>query len=158
MKKMLAFLAVIGLVVGTAQADTYSYNVSQTSLAVTVSAALPVSGWLDKIEISHAGAGQTSTVVVATYDAASNAVDTIATASGVASKVIRTRVIGTSNAGVDLAAAYGVAQITNVTQQLVANYERILIGGNVKATVTGAGVTAGTNNCTVTFYYEPLKK
>lgn len=162
MKRILAITAVaLALFAIGARADSYSYSITVTNAqAITYSDPLPVSGWLDKIEVVT-DADSTQTVTVATYNG-TTAVDTYATkAISGASKtatVFRPRLIGTSNAGVAIAGA-GTTNEFNIaaTTALVAAYERPMIGGNVKCAVTGTA-NDGSATVAVTIYYEPLKK
>jgi hypothetical protein len=162
MKKFMQGLMVLVAVLAlgsVANADTAVYSVSVTgSQAIVYSDALPVSGWLDRITVSQT-AGATCTVTVAQY-AGTTAVDTYASLSAlVGNKVVRTRVIGTGNTGTALAAATvdNSTLTNNVTTQLSANYERILLGGNTKVAVTAAAASPD-NAVTVTLFFEPLKK
>lgn len=147
------------LVVSAAMADTMTATVSVTNgQPATLSGAIPVSGWLDKIEIVQSGGtGSTSAVVVATYSG-TTAVDTFATKTlAAASQIFRPRVVGTANTGTALAAAATGTNDYTAGTVLAAPYERILIGGNVKLSVAGTNVK-NTNTVTATIYYEPLKK
>jgi len=162
MKKVLVMLGVVLLAVNFAMADSVSVTVTVTNgQAATFSDLIPASGWLDRIEVRQ-DSSATSTIVVATYDG-TTAVETFATLSGLtdAQKVVRPRLIGTTTAGVALAAvaAGSTAALTNAyaSTVLVAPYERPLIGGNLKARVTGTA-NDGSNPVTVTVFFEPLKK
>lgn len=158
MNKFKMILAALLCVAAVAvQADTYTYTYSVTTGDVITSSAVPVSGWLDKIEISQHANG-TCSVVVATFDG-TTAVDTYATVANLTdtTKVVRTRLIGTGNSGTDLAAA-NVGTPSNAVPTLLptALYERPMIGGNTKIQITGESVPA--QDVKVVIYYEPLKK
>lgn len=149
MKKVVGLVAV-GLMAFAvfAQADTASITVTVTNnQAITYSDAFLVSGYLDKIEVvQDAGAATTSTVTVATYDG-TTAVETFASLSSLTgNKVVRYRAAPQTSAGVTVDVA------TNAIP-----YEKVIIGGNVKAAVTGTA-NDGSNPVKITIYYEPLKK
>lgn len=145
-------------------ADTRAVSLTATNgQAIQLSAAIPASGTLDKIEVVQTS-GYTSTVTVATY-AGTTAVDTFVSLTAlVGNKVIRPRIIGTTTAGVNLAAATqaGSDATTNtVGTALVAAYERPIVGGNLKVAVTPSGASvsgAGTNTVDVILYFNPLQK
>lgn len=160
MNKFKMILAALICVAAVAvQADTYTYTCSVTTGDVVTSAAVPVSGWLDKVEISQHADG-TCSVVVATFDG-TTAVDTYATVASLTdtSKIIRPRLMGTDNSGTALTGAWAGGD-TNLsaaaTTVLVGAYERQMIGGNTKIVITGESVPA--QDVKVVIYYEPLKK
>ena len=155
----LAFAAV-------SNAEVYTYQITLTNTQpITYSDPLPVSGWLDKIEVLT-DAASTTTVTVATYggSAGTTAIDTFATkaiTAGGTAVVFRPRVIGTTTAGVNLAGATtaGTGGLTNsitATQALIAKYEKVMVGGNIKVATTG---TANDGACpvTVSIFYQPVK-
>lgn len=154
MKRFLVLLAVLGIA-GAALADSQSMTVVVTNTETEISAAIPVSGWLDRIEIQVTGSS-TSAVTVATYAAdGTTALDTVLTlATCTANTVVRPRVIGTTTAGVNLAAASTAA--TNATQVLVAQYDRIMLGGDVRLKVVAG--SAAENTVKATLYYEPTAR
>jgi hypothetical protein len=159
MKKVIGFIGALLCFAAIAQADVHTYSTTVTNgQPITYSEALPVSGWLDKIEVVQESAA-TSTVTVATYSGTS-AIDTYATKaiSAAVGTVFRPRFIGTSNAGTAFTSA-AVAASTNLAAGtvLVAGYERPMIGSNVKVAVTGTA-NDGSNTVTVRIFYEPLKK
>lgn len=149
---------VIGLIVALcavgAFADSYTYTYTSLGNSTNTSAALPVSGWLDKIEVSGLGATRTNAVTVATYDG-TTAIDTLANATLTTAKIIRLRVQPTDNTGTVIPAVAGTG--TNSLTQLNVPYEPVLIGGNVKIVCVNDQIT-NTNNVKVVFYYEPLKR
>jgi hypothetical protein len=145
-----------------AHADTATVSLTVTNgQPITYSSAIPASGILDKIEVVQSdGAACTSTVTVATYSG-TTAVDTFASLSALSgNKVVRPRIIGTTTAGVNLAAAVqnGSDAVTNnVGTVLVGAYEKPMVGGNVKLAVTGTS-NSGTNTVTATVYFTPVAK
>jgi len=156
MRKIACAIVSLCVVVGV-YADTFTYTLEADNNTTNTSAALPVSGWLDKIELSGPGAGATNGVVIATYDG-TTAVDTLASVSSLTTpKVIRLRVVPTDNTGTDLAAAFSaLGKDTNASQVISIPYDKVLVGGNIKITTIN---TAGNDNdLKVVFYYEPLKK
>jgi len=162
MKKIMCLflVALIGVAV-LAQADTATVSLSVTNgQAISYSDAIPASGILDRIEVIQSDATATSTVTVATYSG-TTAVDTVASLSAlVGNKVVRPRIIGTTTAGVNLAAAVqsGSDAVTNnVGTVLVGAYEKPMVGGNLKMAVTGT-FNAGTNTVTAKLYFTPVSK
>lgn len=158
MKQSLLIAGLVGFLAIGARADSDVQTIVVPTTSVVTSGVFTASGWLDRIEISST-ALSTCGVVVASYDASGTAIETYATKTVTTPTVIRTRVIGTANTGTAIAAVVGSGSdaLTNlVTTVLSAPYERILIGGNVKAICTGAWT--GTNTVTVRLFYEPLKK
>jgi len=160
MKRMIGILAVVGLCALSAQADSYTYTYSLLGYQTNVSAAIPVSGILDKVEIAQ-DAGRTTAVTVASYSADDTAMETYVYLSALtdAAKVVRPRFIGTSYTGTALAAA-ATTTASYYSTLLMAQYEKPLIGGNTKIMLVGdanAPVTL-TNNITVVVHYQPLKK
>lgn len=156
MKKVMLSLGVFLVVAVMAGADVYTYQVTVTNAQpIGYSDALPISGYLDKIEICQ-DSGATTTVTVATY-ISTTAVDTYFSAAiaDTANTVARPRFIGTSSAAAALAAVNGTTN--SCTTVLVAAYEKPMIGGNVKVAVTGT-LNDGSNVVTVRIYYEPLKR
>ena len=154
MKRCILILAGCLFVVG-AIADTTVVNVIATG-ANAISEPIRASGWLDRIEISRADPGGQDVVgvTIATYEG-NTAINTFATVAALATNgvtVIRPRVIGTTTAGVNLAAATGATGTgTNVTQFLTAAYEPMLLGHNMRMAVTAS---AGTNaNVRAVLYY-----
>ena len=155
MRKFLVSLLAAVAVSGFAMANSYTLSISVTNAVVTTNT-ISLSGWMDKVEISapNVTAGS-ATVNVATCDANGTAIDTLATvtASNSAASVVRTRVIGTTNAGVALTAASSSSSNTESTI-LTAQYERVMLGGNMRVVVTPTGATAG-GTVTVTVFYTP---
>lgn len=165
MRKMI-IAAIVGLLlVSGSYADSYVYSFNAlTNGETSTSAAIPVSGWLDRIEVSQS-ATVTSTVTVATFDG-TTAMEKFAYLASLtdATKIVRPRVVGTGTTGTTLTYAHqpGLENTTNlVGQVLVAPYERMLIGGNTKIQVVNTscnGATGGTNDVKVVIYYERLSK
>lgn len=182
MKRYIGFLVVLLCVVGLASADSYTYSLTITNgQAATLSAALPISGWLDRVEIRQDNPA-TSAVYVATYDG-TTAVDTFVSLATLTTgqKVVRPRFIGTGNDGTALsgvAAQYAAGKFalstasadgtnltsitcsyspsnTVVTTVLQAPYERAMIGGNLKVSIGSAGGgNDGSNPVDVTIFYD----
>jgi hypothetical protein len=160
MKRFLMIVAVLVCAVSVF-ADTATISVTVTNgQAATLSSAIPASGEIDKIEFVQDSAA-TSTVVVATYTG-TTAIETLASLSAWATstKLVIPRRVGTTTAGVSLTAAAiaGSDATTNTTgTALIAAYERPVIGGNIKMSVTGTE-NDGTNTVTATIYYRQLQK
>ena len=148
----MAFILVADSDVQTVQVVTTSGNTS---------GAFQASGWLDRIELSGTLL-RTSTVTVASYDENDVAIETYVDGVTLTTPaVIRTRAIGMGNDGAALVAAAitGTGGTTNFAGTvLVAPYERILIGGNVKAVCVPSGTPTTTNDVTVRLFFAPLKK
>jgi hypothetical protein len=162
MKKVLvSFMAVLALVL-SASADVYVWSGTVTNGAPVSTNALQVSGLLDKIEVSQsAGVAVTSTVVVATFGADGSALETYASLTLTANKIVRTRVCPTDNTGTALVAATssGSAAPTNVTTILTVPYQQPIIGGNVSAVLTATTIPASvTNTVTIKVFYDPLRR
>ncbi len=125
-------------------ADSIVVDVVQTpGIGTAYSDPIRASGTLDRIELVRKGTGtatnQNTAVVIATYDG-TTALTTYATvtfATTELTKTVRPRVIGQTTAGVNLAAASALGGAnTNTTQMLVAAYEPMFLGGNIKMAVT----------------------
>jgi len=141
-----------------AQADTYTLTVANTTNGLAYTNTIPISGYIDKIEFSQ-GSAATSTVTVATTGENGVTVEQFLSLAATAddAKVVRPRVMGTTIAGVALAAVLADSGGTNVySTTLHANYEKILAGGNISCVVTGLSHTL--SDVQLTFYYEPVKK
>jgi len=153
MKKMIGILAVLAVFVMNAQAETYVYEVTMANNTTNLSEALPVSGYINKIEISGFSAAVTGTVTVATYDG-TTAVDTLVNvATTSANKIIRLMVPPTDNTGTALAAAFSALGTgTNATQVLTIPYQPVMAGGNIK--VRTINIHGNSIDCKVVFYYE----
>jgi hypothetical protein len=162
MKKMLAVVAMVACVATVARADFYEYSVTTATGAVTtVSDQIPISGYLDRVEIIQT-AGRTNSFTIASYDG-TTAVDTVVSVSALATAtdVIRPRVIGTTTAGVNLAPAVqdGSDAVTNnVGTALIAAYERPLVGGNLKVSILGDAANVATTAVKVRFYFERFQR
>jgi hypothetical protein len=162
MKKVIGlFLVVLVGFAVLAQADTATVSLTVTNgQAITYSDAIPASGILEKVEIIQT-AGCTATVAVATFSG-TTAVDTLVTlASLVGNKVVRPRIIGTTTAGVNLAASVqaGSDALTNlVSTALVGLYEKPMVGGNLKLAVTAGVATQADNTVTCRVYFTPVSK
>lgn len=159
MKKMLAMVVVVACVATVARADFYEYSVTTATGAVTtVSAQIPISGYLDRVEIIQT-AGRTNSFTIASYDG-TTAVDTVVSVSALATAtdVIRPRIIGTTTAGVNLAAAANGTNNYTAGTVLVANYERPLVGGNIKVSILGNAANVATTAVKVRFYFERFNR
>jgi hypothetical protein len=154
MKKMLGIVVAALVVAGVAQAAVYEETFTVTTNAAVTSAILPISGTIDKIEVIQS-ADVTNTVVVATYSG-TTAVDTILTLADLeGNKVVRPRVIGTTTAGVNLAAAANGTNDYTAGTILVANYEAPYVAGNVKAVLTANAANAAVSSTiTLRFYFK----
>jgi hypothetical protein len=161
MKKMLAVVAMVACVATVARADFYEYSVTTATGAVTtVSDQIPISGYLDRVEIIQT-AGRTNSFTIASYDG-TTAVDTIVASGALTgNKVIRPRVIGTTTAGVNLAPAVQAgsdAVTNNVGTALIAAYERPMVGGNIKVSILGDAANVATTAVKVRFYFERFQR
>jgi len=153
MKKIVSLIAVFALA-GLVNADTFTWSsdVLLTNGQISVSADLPVAGYLDKVEVWNSTAGMTSAVTIASY-AGAVAADTfvnLAAVGGTTPSVVRPRVIGTTTAGVNLAG--NSAGTNHATQVLTAYYEPVMLGGNTRVSVTGT--VASTNTVTVRLFFK----
>jgi len=138
-------------------ADSYTYTYSSAGIGTNLSDAIPISGWLDKIELSNGtGAAATTTVVVATYDG-TTAIDTLVTKAVTTPVVVRLRVQPTDNTGTVIPAVAITGAETNVTTLLTVPYGPVLVGGNIKISTINVHSTT-TNENKIVFYYEPLKR
>ena len=158
MKKIVSIMLFVLAFGSLAMADTYSYEYIAAGNYTNVSDQIPVSGYLDKIELSGLGATRTSGVVVATYTG-TTAIDTLASVSALTTPVVvRLRVQPTDNTGTVIPSVWSAAGTggTNASTILSIVYDKVLVGGNIKITIINAHVNAQTNK--ITFYYEPLKK
>jgi hypothetical protein len=157
MKKIVVGLIGLLVMASMACADTYTYTYVNGGNNTNLSAAIPVSGYLDKIEMSILAATErTSTVVVATYDG-TTAVDTLGSVTLTGTKVIRLRVQPTDNTGTVIPSVWSAAGTdgTNASTILSVVYDKVLVGGNMKVSIANAHTHASTNK--IVFYYEPLK-
>jgi len=155
MKKMTGIMVAALVVAGVARAAVYEETFTVTTNAAVTSAILPISGTIDKIEVIQASAAVTNSIVVATYSG-TTAVDTILTLTDLAgNKVVRPRVIGTTTAGVNLAAAANGTNDYTAGTVLVANYEAPYVAGNVKAVLTANAANAAVaSTITLRFYFK----
>lgn len=163
MKKCRILALVAGLFAcATINADTVTTTVSATG-ADAYSSAIPISGYLDRVEIVKSGDNDVVNIDVATFSgttAIDTYVDINALATATDKVVIRPRFVGTGLSGTSLTAATAgdTGAITNgyASTVLTVPYERPLVGGNIKLKV---GASAGTNaTVTATFYYERLPR
>ena len=169
MKKVIGLaLIAVALLAGMVQADSYTVTLICTGTATQVSAQLPVSGELDKIEYTKNGA-VTTTLTVATFDN-TTAIETYwsKAAAGAARGMARPRFVGTTYDGTALAAAvtYG-NYVTNALGQPVSNYVATttlsvpygpaLLGGNIKLTAANTQADLISTNV-VTIFYKPLSR
>lgn len=155
MKKIVSLvLGVMLLVAVSAQADSYTYSLTSAANSTNTSDAIPISGWLDKVELSINGTATTQTMLIATFDG-TVAVDVIVTNAVTSKKVVRPRVQPTDNTGTVIPAVESSGG-TNATTVLNVVYDKILAGGNIKVRTVNDSTIASTNK--VVFYYEPLKR
>lgn len=155
MKKLVTLLALVaGLFACVANAAFVETTVTASG-AAAYSDQIPASGYLDRIEIIKSGDNDVVDIDVATFSGTTivdGLVDINALATATDTVVIRPRRVGTGVSGTALAGALGANAGTNVTQVLVAPYERPMVGGNLKLKVTaGAGTNA---TVTARFYFE----
>lgn len=146
---------------GMAKADSISYTVAVTNgQGVSISDQLPVSGYLEKVEMFQSG-GTNAAVVLATYGTDNTtALDTYVSISALlaSGKVVTPEYIGQTSAGVDIAASALTAGSTNAATMLVANYKRKMLGGNVRFAVTAStSGTVVTNTVNLKIFFEPVK-
>lgn len=163
MKKVLIGLMGLLACALAASADTYTFTADLTNGVVETNA-VAASGWLDKIEVCQE-ASRTTDVVVATFNSDNATIcDVYCTNASqtAAAQVYRPRVVGSTIAGVALAAVtVDSTTITNgvaATTVLSAPYERKMIGGNTQIKISSAGAGMGENTVKVTIFYEPLKR
>ena len=160
MKKMLAVVVMVACGAMAARADFYEYSVTTATGAVTtVSAQIPVSGYLDRVEIIQT-ADRTNTFTIATYDS-TTAIDTVVASGALTgNKVIRPRIIGTTTAGVALAGVVATGTNTSAAASsvLVAGYEKPLVGGNLKVSILGDAANVATTAVKVRFYFERFRR
>jgi hypothetical protein len=163
MKKFVAFIGILALAVSLVQAESQTFTVSVASNQTAFTAALPVHGVIDRVELVRAASAPQCDVIVGTFDG-TTVIDTWVSvlnwAEGGAkeTKVIRPRLIGTDITGTAL--TYGSAlQVTNITQQLTATYEAPMAGGNVYVKLvndaTGSNITATVKG---TIYFTPVQR
>ena len=154
----LVLASIVALFVGIlpSKADSYTYSVTVTNgQALNLSDPLPVSGYIEKIEVVTESAS-TTTVTVATYSSASNAIETFASAiinGTTPQKVFRPRFISTDIGGTNLTATTVNTPSNAVgTVTFSIPYERGFAGGNLRCAVTG---TANDGSCpvNVTIYF-----
>jgi hypothetical protein len=157
MKKVIGIALIVGALAAMVQADSYTVTLICTGTATQASAALPISGELDKIEYVKNGA-VTTTLTIATFDS-TTAIETYWSKAvvGAARGFARPRFVGTTSAGVALAADYGAVQYTNVTQVLSVPYEAPLLGGNIKLTAANTQADLISTNV-VTIFYRPFDR
>jgi hypothetical protein len=169
MKKMVMVMAALLALVSFASADVYTWTGTVTNgQPATLSDQIPVSGLLDKLEVFQSYTNiATSTVVVATYDAGSqnnitNAVETYATLTLTAAKVIRLTSVPTDNTGTALTGALSASDVSTngVTRVLTIPYRQPMIGSNLRVSLAGTTISpqSATNTVTVRFFYDPLRR
>jgi len=164
MKKMIGLMIMAGvLLAGLAQAaDTYQEVTITVTNAGTGYANITMNGFLDKVEYTHTGG--TGTVTLATFAAdGTTAVDTMVTKQIVAAGsgvLARPRIVGTTTAGVALAAVVGNGSdaLTNlVSTVLSVPYERARLGGNAKVRLVSDG-SGGACTTVIRVYVIPFDK
>jgi len=155
--KRLILIAAVCVCAFAAFADSVTVTVTcPTNGTTTYSSAINASGWVDRIEIVKSLDAAGANIDIATFSgttAMNSFVDINALASATDTVVIRPRVLGTGLSGTALAAVTGTAVGTNTTTMLVAQYERMMIGGNTLLSVSGTNATV-----TATIYYERLAR
>jgi hypothetical protein len=152
MKKILAVLAVFGLLVFGVYADSVTVSLSVTGgQAIAYSDPIPVSGILEKIEITQTAV--TTNIVIATYSG-TTAIDTYVSLSPLVglTKLIRPAFLPTDNTGTALTASSDAN--TNSPRVLVIPYREAMIGGNVLLAVDAMVADA---TVTATIYFTPVK-
>jgi hypothetical protein len=153
MKKVLIGLMAMGLVIGVASADVYTTTMVVTNGESEYSDQLPISGYLDKVEVVLTGGDALSTNMVMLGTWSGTTVTDIYVTNQItqptAVKVYRPRFIGTTTAGTDIAGATASSTLasTNIvaTTVLEAKYEKALVGSNLKIKLYGVGII---NTCT----------
>jgi len=157
MKKVIGLALIAVALAGMVQADSYTVTLICTGTATQVSAQLPVSGELDKIEYTKNGA-VTTTLTVATFDS-TTAIETYwsKAAVGATRGMARPRFVGTDYAGTALATALIASATTNASQILVVPSEAPLLGGNIKLTAANTQADLTSTNV-VTIFYRPLDR
>lgn len=150
-------VAVIGMLAlaGVVCADSYTYSLVSAANSTNTSDAVPVSGYLDKIEMSINAATCSNNIMVATYDG-TTPIDKIASNNVATFTIVRPRVQPTDYTGTVIPAATATTDSNTVATVLSVVYDKILIGGNVKIYTINPFAIASTNK--VVIYYEPLKK
>jgi len=165
MKKSILILAAV-LACSGAFADSVTARVvcNNSNTVAMLSEPINASGWLDRVEIVKSSDDDTCDIILATYSGTTALekfvnIDDLATSTDTV--VLRPRVVGTLLTAATALTAAGtvyVGEITNAVAGtvLMAPYERMMIGGNLKLSV--ACVTNKIATVTATIYYEPLKK
>jgi hypothetical protein len=156
MRKMIAVGMILAVAfVMNASAEVYVYSATISANSTNLSDALPVSGIINKIEVSGFSSTVTGTVTVATYDG-TTAVDTIVnTGATSANKIVRLMVKPTDTTGTDLAAALSTS-VTNMASILTIPYQPVMAGGNLK--VRAVNDVGNSIPLKVVFYYERQTK
>jgi len=161
MKKLIVMFMAVLATVGVSLADSYTWSSDTLSTAAQfeVSSDLPIAGKLDRIIVWNSASACTTVVTVANY-AGSTAADVIYSNSVANATPVtaRPRRVGTTSAGVALAAVVGSGSdaLTNLaTTVLSAPYEGIMLGGNTKVRVLLQDAAATrTNTTSVQFIYS----
>jgi hypothetical protein len=152
---MVAFVGLVAMA-SVVMADSVTVTVSRpgaVGAGVAYSAPIPASGWLDRVEFISTSTGLTNTFTLATYEgttAQQKFVEYSTTATGTQYKVVSPRITATTTAGVALAAVDGG---TNSQTVLVAQYDRMIIGGNLKLAVSPA-LTNATTEVKAILYFD----
>jgi len=165
MKKIL-MIALFAALVGVAKADSRPVIVTVNGGLAGASAysdQIPISGWLDRVEIIKSDDNDVVDIDLATFSGTTlveSFVDLNAVPTATDKIVLRPRVTGTDIAGNALAASGLIVagEITNVVNGVVATlpYERMMLGGNLKLKVTAGAGTNATVQATI--FFEPTKK
>jgi hypothetical protein len=165
MKKLLLALAAVALCTSYAVADEKTVVVTAAG-ATTYSDPINVSGYIERVEIVRTPAPGSAVVDIdlGTFSGTTlmqSIVNIDAAATNFTPVAVIPRVVGTTVAGVALTAAvsagpYGEGTNGVATTVLIAPYERIMAGGNLKLKVTAL---AGTNaTVTAVIHYERSPK
>ena len=160
MKKLFLTLAAVALCTSYAVADSKTVIVTAAG-ADTYSDPIDISGYIERVEVVRTPTATSDIVNIdlGTWSGTTlleSIVDINSAATNMTAVIARPRVVGTTVAGVALAAVTGTAVGTNTTTMLTVPYERIMAGGNLRLKV---GASAGTNaTVTATIYYERTAK
>jgi opacity protein-like surface antigen len=154
MKKVLGTILMIALASFAAQAATESQTVIVTNAETAYVTFDQAHGLLEKIEYVKTGLGS-NTITVATFDG-TTANETFFTKAlvGATRGFSRTRVLGTTSAGVTLAYGLTGGSDSNETQVITVPYEKPFVSGVQVQAVATAGVSTNV----ITIYYTPVGK
>jgi len=140
-----------------ARADSYNVTVSAAGEA-EYSDAIPVSGYLERVEIYKSSDNNVVDIDLATFQG-TTAMNTFVdlTLGPGTNRVVFPRYLPTDNTGTALAPSYAVGAGTNgVVQALQVAYDKHMVGGNLKLKVGASSGTNATVNCVI--YYTRLPR